>query len=417
MDCSARDVTVVIPIGGMARRLMPLTAETSKAMVRLATVPMLEIAMLGLARQGVRCFLLGVKGYRNFRDLFDYFQEGYGFSSKYRIRPRVHVRYEPNEEDMGSADSARITLNYYDVSGPSLVFQGDNLFDLDLPDLLRFHSERKAVATICLKRVENVEGYGVVQVDEEMRITSFQEKPQSAETSSNLINTGLYLLSPEARAILNEMASRRRETGRMDFGYDFFPHLLQSGHAVYGYTLEGAWFDVGTPSRYLETLSAVLSGRLAYFSEFHARIVPGKRIWVRGRSPESVAGRRRIARMMRMGRIVLEEPVLIGRHCRISDGVRVKNSCIDNYTIIGEGASIEDSAVMDRARIGPYAKVEGSIIGRHVAVGSTRERPTEISGLSVVADDVVIEPGCILRDAKVYPHMRLEEGLYTGEVR
>ena len=121
--------------------------------------------------------------------------------------------------------------------------------------------------------------------------------------------------------------------------------------------------------------------------------------------------------MMRMGRIVLEEPVLIGRHCQICDGVRVRNSCVDNYTIIDEGASIEDSAVMDRARIGPYAKVGGSIIGRHVAVGSTRERPTEISGLSVVADDVVIEPGCILRGAKVYPHMRLEEGLYTGEVR
>ena len=273
------------------------------------------------------------------------------------------------------------------------------------------------MATICVKRVKDVEGYGVVRLDEQMRITSFEEKPETGKARSNLINTGLYVLSPEAREILNEMASHRKETGRMDFGYDFFPKLLESGYPLYGYVLEGGWFDVGTPARYLETLSAVLNGKLGYFSEFHARIVRRKRIWVRGRSPQSIASRRRIARMMRTGRIALEEPVLIGRHCEISEGVRIKNSSVDNYTMVGEGALIEDSAVMDRVRIGPYAKITGSIIGRHVTIMSSRRTPTEISGLSVVADDVVIEPGCILRGARVYPHMRLEEGLYTGEIR
>jgi len=60
------DLRVIIPVGGLAKRLMPLTAETSKALIRLVNMPLIEIAMLGLAKQGVKHFIFGVKGYRNF---------------------------------------------------------------------------------------------------------------------------------------------------------------------------------------------------------------------------------------------------------------------------------------------------------------------------------------------------------------
>lgn len=70
---------VIIPVGGKATRLMPLTAATSKAALRLLNRPLVEFSLLSLARQGIRNFIFGVKGYTNYRDLTDYFESGYGF--------------------------------------------------------------------------------------------------------------------------------------------------------------------------------------------------------------------------------------------------------------------------------------------------------------------------------------------------
>jgi NDP-sugar pyrophosphorylase family protein len=412
------DLRVIIPVGGLAKRLMPLTAETSKALVRLVNMPIIEIAMLGLAKQGVKHFIFGVKGYRNFRDLFDYFQEGYGFSAKYNIQPRVHIKYQPNIEDYGSADSVRINLEYYDVKDPMFAVQGDNIFDLDLKHLLEFHEEKNGIATICLKKVSDVEGYGIADIDDNMLIRRFVEKPKKTEAPSNLANTGLYFFSPEVRKVLQSewvyktIASQKR----LDFGYDFIPYLIQSGYKVYGYIIEKGWYDVGTPERYLNAMYDILNGRLECLKEFDERIFPDKRIWIQGKSPESIARKNKIIEMVKKGKIELEEPVLIGRHCQIEEGVKISNSCIDNYTRIGKGTVIEDSAVMDRTYIGENAEINKSIIGRHATIMSNRRKQTKIISVSVVADNVYIDAGCILKNAKVYPHLKLIENIYEGEV-
>jgi NDP-sugar pyrophosphorylase family protein len=412
------DLRVIIPVGGLAKRLMPLTAETSKALVRLVNMPIIEIAMLGLAKQGVKHFIFGVKGYRNFRDLFDYFQEGYGFSAKYNIQPRVHIKYQPNIEDYGSADSVRINLEYYDVKDPMFAVQGDNIFDLDLKHLLEFHEEKNGIATICLKKVSDVEGYGIADIDDNMLIRRFVEKPKKTEAPSNLANTGLYFFSPEVRKVLQSewvyktIASQKR----LDFGYDFIPYLIQSGYKVYGYIIEKGWYDVGTPERYLNAMYDILNGRLECLKEFDERIFPDKRIWIQGKSPESIARKNKIIEMVKKGKIELEGPVLIGRHCQIEEGVKISNSCIDNYTRIGRGTVIKDSAVMDRTYIGENAEINKSIIGRHATIMSNRRKQTKIISVSVVADNVYIDAGCILKNAKVYPHLKLIENIYEGEV-
>ncbi len=79
------------------------------------------------------------------------------------------------------------------------------------------------------------------------------------------------------------------------------------------------------------------------------------------------------------------------------------NSCIDNFTRIGKGAVIENSAVMDRATIGEHAEIRDSIIGRHTTVRSSARKPTKISEVSVVADDVTIEEGSTLGSIKNLP--------------
>ena len=397
---------VIIPVGGRATRLLPLTAETSKACIRLLNRPLIEFSLLPLARQGIRNFIFGVKGYTNYRDLHDYFESGYGFSARYKLEPRVHIKYQPNVDDLGSADSARISMEYYDVEDPVFAVQGDNIFDVDVRELVKFHEKKGAVMTIALREVDNVEGFGIADIDKQRRIARFVEKPSPKEAPSNLANTGLYMVSPEIRKILNEKGVKQivRERKRLDFGFDFIPYLIQTGRPVYGYTLKGSWYDVGSPKHYLEAMHDMLYGRFSSLTDFGGRIGEDKRVWVQGESSESLKSRKLIIRKIKQGKIKVEGSVLIGRHCRIADGVTLVDSCIDNYTQIGKGVTIENSAIMDRVIVGEEAHIKDSILGRHVTVHSSPRRQTRVDSVSVVSDDVTIAEGCKMKATKIYPH-------------
>jgi NDP-sugar pyrophosphorylase family protein len=397
---------VITPVGGKAKRLLPLTAETSKACLRILNRPLIEFSLLSLARQGIRNFIFGVKGYTNYRDLHDYFESGYGFSARYGISPRVHIKYQPNFNDLGSADSARINMEYYNVRDPVFAVQGDNIFDVDLKEFVEFHQKKGAVMTIALREVEDVEGYGIADINKDKRISRFVEKPAPKEAPSNLANTGLYMVSPEIRKIFKEKGVKQiiKERHRLDFGYDFIPYIIKTGRTVYGYTLKGSWYDVGTPKRYLEAMQDMLNGRFLSLTDFGGRISEEARIWVQGESYESLKRRQEIIRKIKQGKIDVEGSVLIGRHCKISDGVRIVNSCIDNYTKIGKDVVIENSAVMDRAIIEEKAEIKESIIGRHVTILSSPRKQTKINAVSVIADDVTIAEGCKLTSTKIYPH-------------
>jgi NDP-sugar pyrophosphorylase family protein len=397
---------VIIPVGGKAKRLLPLTAETSKACVRLMNRPMIEFSLLSLARQGIRNFIFGVKGYTNYRDLHDYFESGYGFSTRYEIEPRVHIKYQPNVDDLGSADSARISMDYYDVKDPVFAVQGDNIFDVNVKELVDFHEKKGATMTIALREVDNVEGFGIADINREKRIARFVEKPSAKEAPSKLANTGLYMVSPEIRRIFKEKGVKQiiKENHRLDFGFDFIPYLIRTGRPVYGYTLKGSWYDVGTPKHYLEAMHDMLHGRFSSLTDFGGKIGGEKRLWVQGESSEALKSRKEIMAKIKKGRIEVEGAVLVGRHCKIGDGARIVDSCIDNYTQIGKNAVIEKSAIMDRVIIGENAEIKDSIIGRHVTVLSNSKKPTKIYRVSVVADDVTLAEGCRLTATKIYPH-------------
>ena len=90
-------------------------------------------------------------------------------------------------------------------------------------------------------------------------------------------NTGLYVLSPEIRKVFKEKGVKKLvdKKKRLDYGYDFIPYLTQSGYPVYGYSLKGNWFDVGTPRNYLEAKCciAALDGGIA-----SAHIIVGRMV-------------------------------------------------------------------------------------------------------------------------------------------
>jgi NDP-sugar pyrophosphorylase family protein len=403
-------IRVIIPVGGKATRLLPLTAETSKACLRLLNRPLVEFSLLSLASQGIRNFIFGVKGYTNYRDLYDYFESGYGFSARYNIKPRIHIKYQPNVPDLGSADSARINMEYYELNNPVFAVQGDNIFDIKVKNLIDFHKEKCACLTIVLREVDNVEGLGIADIDKNGRIQRFVEKPLPKDAPSNLANTGLYVLSPEVRKIFREKGVQQiiKEKDRLDFGYDFIPYVIESGRPVYGYTLKGSWFDVGTPKSYLEAMKNLLNGGFSTLNDFGGRLSGEGLVWVQGDSNDSEKRRQEIIQKIKQKKIEIEGAVLIGRHCQIEDGARIVNSCIDNFTRIGKNAVVANSAVMDRVIIGDNAEVYDSIIGRHVVVNSSCNKPTKIAAVSVIADDVTLEEGCSLTATKVYPHQHIQ---------
>ena len=403
---SPERIRVIIPVGGKATRLLPLTAETSKAALRLLNRPLVEFSLLSLVRQGIRNIIFGVKGYTNYRDLYDYFESGYGFSVRYGIKPRIHIKYQPNVDDLGSADSARINMEYYEISTPVFAVQGDNVFEISVKELLQFHREKGALMTIVLREVQNVEGLGIVDIDKNSRIQRFVEKPLPKDAPSNLANTGLYVLSPEIKKVFKEKGVKQiiEKKKRLDFGYDFIPYLTQTGRPVYGYPLKGNWFDVGTPKNYLEAMKKLLHGGFSMLTDFGGKISEKQLIWVQGESNDSVKRREETVKKIQQGRIEIEGAVLIGRHCQIDDGVRIANSCIDNFTRIGKGTTIENSAILDRTIIGEKAEIRDSIIGRHATIRSNGLKQTKINAVSVIADDVAIEEGCTLTATKIYPH-------------
>jgi len=401
-----------IPVGGQAKRLRPLTHDVSKPCIRFLNRALIEFSMVTLAEQGVRNFIFGELGCTNYTNLFDQYGEGVGLSAKYMIQPRVHIKHQPNLDDLGSADSYRLNMEYYDVRDPVLVVQGDNLFDIiDLNDFIGKHEERRALMTIALVKVSNVEEYGIAELDDDMRIRRFIEKPPTGKAPSNFANAGIYLLSPEVRQIVEseEVRMIMEDRRRLDFGFDLIPYLVDKGFPVYGYELK-VWYDVGSPERYLKAMHDVLYGKLK-IRVAEERIIPDRNVWVQGYSEESVKRRAEIVRKYKEKKLSIDGAALIGRHTRIGDYSRVSDSNVDNFCILGEHVDVERSAIMDAAKIGDYAHVSDSILGRKVIVGSTRDNPTCIESISVIGNAVRIGTGCRLVGTRVNPGLTIPPGM------
>jgi NDP-sugar pyrophosphorylase family protein len=405
------ELRAIIPVGGEAKRLRPLTTESSKAVVRILNRPLVEFAMVEIARQGVKHFIFGAKGYVNYRSLFDYFREGMGFSYQYQIKPRVHIKYQPRIDDVGSADSLRILMDYYDIKSDVLVVQGDNLFELDVRDLLEFKKKTGAFMVVVLTPVGEVESYGIADLEVSGRIRRFLEKPRKEDAPSNMANTGIYLISPEVREVFNDpdIQEMIEAKGRLDFGLDLIPYMVDR-FPVYGYYLQGDWQDVGTPRGYLKAMTDVLTRGEWPGINLGDPVPQLPNVWIQGGSIDAARRREEIVRKALAGEIKLEGRVFIGRHCLIEKGAIVRDSCIDNFCILGGEVIIERSAIMDQVLVGEGAVIQDSIVGRHAQVKSSVANPTWVMGLSVLGDDVEVGEGSLLASTKVNPHMRIGQG-------
>lgn len=393
----------IIPLGGLGTRLYPLTVETSKAVIRFLNRPLIEFSIVKLARQGITEFYMGVSGYFNYKEVYDYFGEGLKIRMKYGLSD-VRIRYQPNEDSVGNADSVRIVMSYYDIREEVLVAQADLLFDVNLRDLYDYHVRKDAFMTIAVKfldREEDIRHFGVADLDSDWRIKRFVEKPRHvSEAPSRYVNTGIYVLSKEFRDFIESptlLEYRKKEM--MDFGQHIIPLTIELGKAVYAYELKGYWFDVGTPERYLEAVFHLL--KTLSPEELEAEQLTSN-VKVQGKSRESKELHKHILAQIRSGEVKVDGENLIGRHVKLGKNITLANAVIDNYTIIEDNTSIYYSVVMDRCKVGANTVIRNSIIGRHSRVGKGA-----VIENSVLGDNVTIGDGVRLANVKLWPHREL----------
>jgi mannose-1-phosphate guanylyltransferase len=321
----------MILAGGMSTRLYPLTKEVPKPIVPVVGEPisghvMRWLSSFGYDEVAINVFYLAELVERTFGD-------------GSRLGVKLHYLHE--RELTGSAGALKQMEGWFDST--FVVVGCDDLTDADLGALVRFHKARGALATIGLVEAEEVDQYGVVLLDDDGRITGFQEKPAKGTERSKLANTGIYVFEP---AIFERIPAGTF----FDFGKQVFPELLRDGLPFYAMKLEGSyWRDIGTPDEYRRATDDVLCGRVEIRGARATGVPPSA----------SVASDARI-----------EGPVRVGEGAQIASAARIVGpSVIGDGVRVGEGATLERTIVWNGATIGARATLRDAIVGERYVVG------------------------------------------------
>ena len=234
----------VILAGGEGTRLKPVTGELPKPLVPLLGRPLMEHILLLLRRCGFTEICAAVR-YRA-EDIMAAFGDGSGLG--------VSLCYSREREQFGTAGAVKNCAAFYGGED-FLLISGDAACDFDLGALWRRHRESGAAVTIALRRDPSPLRFGLAVTDEAGQVRGFIEKPDWPGVVSDLVNTGIYVLSPHAMDYVPAGEP-------FDFAADLFPLLLRSGETIMGAELEGYWRDVGTPLSYYRCCADALEGKL-----------------------------------------------------------------------------------------------------------------------------------------------------------
>jgi len=338
-------LAAVILTGGPGTRLQPLTNDRPKSVLPVLNKPFMEHFIAYLRQYGIKDIILTLSY------LPDVIREYLGDGSRYGVR----LTYCLEEEPRGTAGAVKNAEAYLDNT--FFVLNGDVFTDMDLGDMLAFHRENKAKATISLTWVDDPSAFGVVETDSEKRVKRFIEKPPLAEATTNWINAGTYILEP---GVLEHIPSNTHYM----FEKGLYPHLLDTGVPVYGYPYRGYWLDMGTPEKYFSLNVDLLSSKIKsplvsitgqngiYYSR-DAVVHPSAVVT----TPVVIDGGSRIGRGAH-----INGPVVIGCGCHVEDGASIENAILWNNVRIGAGARIRQCIISSDINIGNNQDVTNCIV-------------------------------------------------------
>ena len=186
------DNPVVIMAGGFGSRLMPLTKDTPKPMLKIGGKPILEHIIDQLIEQGFHSFHISVFYLAN--QIKDYFKDG--------REKGVKINYLEEDVPMGTGGS--LSLLPKPMSNlPYIIVNGDILTTIDYQSLINFHQENVAIATMAIRNFDLKVPFGVIEF-EDKKLVSIKEKP-SLDVK---INAGIYILNQEVIQMIDKSTTQ-----------------------------------------------------------------------------------------------------------------------------------------------------------------------------------------------------------------
>ena len=229
----------LILAAGYATRLRPLTDTVPKQLLPVGGRPMVDWIADKIREAGIDDIHLVTNA--RFAGLFDAWAKTAGVT--------VHDDgTTTNETRLGAIGDVRFVRDETAWDDDLLVIAGDNLFDYSLADFVHFAAEKSAsaVAVYDVGDRELAKRYGIVDIDEDDRLTAFVEKPD--DPPSTLAATATYLYSREHLGFVDTYL----EEGNNPDQPGNFVAWLHRRQPVYAYRFAGGWYDVGDHAQLLE---------------------------------------------------------------------------------------------------------------------------------------------------------------------
>ena len=228
---------------GYGVRLYPLTKNIPKALLPMGGIPIIErILKKVLPLKGLdKIYIVtNQRFYRNYEH----------WLSTYPARKKITLCDDgttSNDDRLGAIGDIQFILEKYNIKDNLLIIAGDNLFDFNLSDFVRFFT--KYGSTVALKNMQGrdkklISQYSIVTLDKDKRIIDFEEKPP--EPQGALIAICLYLFTIKELGMIKQYL-------RMGCNPDapgYYIQWLYKKSPLYGCILKGKWFDIGDIDSY-----------------------------------------------------------------------------------------------------------------------------------------------------------------------
>jgi NDP-mannose synthase len=215
----------IILAGGKGARLAPYTKILPKPLMPIGDMPILEVLLRQMKRAGINEVVITVGHLADLLRAF--FQDGSNLG--------LQIAYSYEDVPLGTAGPLSLVQN---LDRTFLVSNGDVLTTLDLKDLIKFHTDQKAAATIAVHRRKVDIDFGVVECDENFRMVGYTEKP----SIDYLVSMGIYVFEPRVLKYIPYNC------------YLDLPNLvlnmMAAGEKVVGFPYSGYWQDLGRPDDY-----------------------------------------------------------------------------------------------------------------------------------------------------------------------
>ena len=215
-----RENWVLLMAGGLGTRLHPLTADIPKPLLKIGDKPILESIIGNFISYGFSRFFISV----NYKS--ELIEDHFGDGSQWGIQ----IEYIREDKKLGTAGA--LSLLPERPTMPLLVMNGDVLTKVNFEQLIEFHLEHRAEATMCVREYDFQVPYGVVKFDQH-RISSIEEKP----IQRFFVNAGIYVLEP---SVLGEIPH--------DTYFDMptlFERLVEARRETAVFPVREYWLDIG----------------------------------------------------------------------------------------------------------------------------------------------------------------------------